>query len=351
MPKIIAFVSTRKIPISAGLRRTKRRPSTIERSPGRSTSPSGLIRGNSHAAPEGGAIGGEVDAVRRGQADHRDQHAGKGGAGDEGEVAVDALERDRGRELVVADETWRDRAHRRPREAPCRRAERLEHEQRPDLRVRQERVDEQQAGDGAERELGDDHDAPAVERVRDRAADERHDEERDERREREQPDEQRRVGQLVDLERDRDHRDRVARVRDGLADPETAERLRLAERRHVDGEPLQQARTRGLTGRVLDVGERRRVGHGRPGYTVAGAALPRSRRAGCSRGRAVRAGAGADRAGSSGGVDRARRREGDPVARSKREVDLLVRVPAVGSRRRSRRSGRSTRRTSSRTAT
>ena len=50
MPKIIAFVSTAKIPSSAGFETTKRSPSRIDRTLGRSTSPSGSIRGSSQTA-------------------------------------------------------------------------------------------------------------------------------------------------------------------------------------------------------------------------------------------------------------------------------------------------------------
>ena len=47
MPKIIAFVSTRKIPSTTGWPRTKRKPSTIERRLGRSASGEGGSGGSS----------------------------------------------------------------------------------------------------------------------------------------------------------------------------------------------------------------------------------------------------------------------------------------------------------------
>jgi hypothetical protein len=50
MPNTIALVSTAKIPISAWRPRRKRKPSTIERRLGRSTSPSGGSRGSAQRA-------------------------------------------------------------------------------------------------------------------------------------------------------------------------------------------------------------------------------------------------------------------------------------------------------------
>ena len=62
-------------------------------------------------------------------------------------------------------------------------------------------------------ELGDQQEPPPVDRVGHGAAAEGEDEDRDELDEGEEPDRERRAGQHVELERERDHRDLAARPR------------------------------------------------------------------------------------------------------------------------------------------
>ena len=75
---------------------------------------------------------GDVDQVGAGQADARDDQAGRRRARDRGEVAVQALQRVRGDELVLLDDPGQQRSHRRRAEAEDQRAEEVEQEQRPD---------------------------------------------------------------------------------------------------------------------------------------------------------------------------------------------------------------------------
>ena len=86
-----------------------------------------------------------------------------------------------------------------------------------------------------------DHEAPALDRVGERAADDREHEDGHERAEAEQPDRERRVRQLEDLERHDRRHDLVAEVRDRLPQEQQAEVAGLAERREVHEVP---ARTR-----------------------------------------------------------------------------------------------------------
>jgi hypothetical protein len=109
------------------------------------------------------------------------------------------------------------------------------------LGVREERVSDQQERHDREPGLGAEQEPAAVDRVGDRAADDRDDEERHERAEAQQADGERRVGQIVELDRDGDKGDLAADVRDRLAGPQTPERRRVAERREVERSAAQQA--------------------------------------------------------------------------------------------------------------
>ena len=240
MPNTIAIVSTAKIPSSGWRPFRKRNPSRIEDRLGRSTLPSGGIRGSSQTTTKRRRIRDEVDAVRPGDACDRDQDPADSGAADGGERAVDARERGGGGDLAVRDEPRREGAHRRSAEAEDRDRDGLEHEERPDLRVRKQRVDEEEPGDERHPGLGPQQDRPPVERVGDRAADQRHDEQRDERRQAEQPDERGRMRERVDLVRHGDGADLAADRRDRLAEPEVA-KVTVAERARVDPHAREEA--------------------------------------------------------------------------------------------------------------
>ncbi len=78
-----------------------------------------------------------------------------------------------------------------------------------------------------------DDEPPALDRIGERAPDDREHEHRHERTETEQADRERRVRQLVDLERHDGRHDLVAEVGDGLPDEEQPEVARLVERGEV----------------------------------------------------------------------------------------------------------------------
>ena len=103
IPKIIAFVSTMKIPSSTFRCATYRKPSMIDRRLGRSAS-GGRNRREQPDREQRGAEGGEVDPVGPGQAEDRDQDSGERGAGDAGQREDDVLDGDRGQQLVLSDE-------------------------------------------------------------------------------------------------------------------------------------------------------------------------------------------------------------------------------------------------------
>jgi hypothetical protein len=77
--------------------------------------------------------------------------------------------------------------------------------------------------------------------VGERAAQQRRDEERHELHDAEETDHERRAGQLVHLERDRDVRDHRPRERDALADVEQPELAVPPQRTDVDGERAETA--------------------------------------------------------------------------------------------------------------
>jgi hypothetical protein len=160
------------------------------------------------------------------------------------EVERRVLDGNRRRQLAVRDEARGERVPRRPLEAVRACRERLGKEEGPDARVREQRVDEQPHRDEREGDIREEQEPPPVDRVRDRARVERHRQDRNEPGDRQQPDDERRVCQLVDLKRDRDRRDLTADRRDAGSEPEPAEVLRRPERRQVDREAGQPAGVR-----------------------------------------------------------------------------------------------------------
>ena len=166
--------------------------------------------------------------------DRRDQQAADRRASDQADLEAERVERAGGGQLLPVDEARRQRVERRPQEAAEAGRERLDDEEHPDLRARQQGVHEQHGRAQRHPELRDPHHPPPVDRVRERTADDRRQEQRHERDEREQADHGRRAGQVVDLVRDGDERDLRAEERDGEPEPEQAVLAVPAERAEVD---------------------------------------------------------------------------------------------------------------------
>ena len=102
------------------------------------------------------------------------------------------------------------------------------------------RVADQHQREHEQHRVGEQHEPAAVVRVRQGAAEQRGGEQRHELGEPEQADDERRVRQLVDLERDRDERDHRARERDALADEQQPEVAVASERAEVEREGAEQ---------------------------------------------------------------------------------------------------------------
>jgi hypothetical protein len=128
-------------------------------------------------------VGREIDPVRRRDADGRDQDPAERRPGDGGEAPVDGLQRDGRRDLVVWNKARRERGQRRPAEAEDGHGSRLESEQGPRSRMREERIREEERGDDHHPDLRPQQDGAAVAGVRDRASPQRDDEQREESRE------------------------------------------------------------------------------------------------------------------------------------------------------------------------
>jgi hypothetical protein len=120
--------------------------------------------------------------------------------------------------------------------------------------MRQQPVSAEEERHRGEQHLRPEEEPPPVDGVCDRTADERHHEERPKRAEREQADGERRVREVVELDRNGDERDLAADERDRLAGPETAEGRRLAERSDVDRSSADQSAEARLAvgGELLD---------------------------------------------------------------------------------------------------
>ena len=172
MPKTIALVSTAKMPSSGCLRLQEAEP-VDDRASGSARSTSSDRRQPAAAARSRRTRRhrSRGRSVRPREADELDQDAADRRAADAGQRAVDTRERDRRRDLVVRHEPRRQRAHRGPAEAEDRNRDRLQHEEHPDARVRQLRVDDEGAGHDGHPGLGPQQHRAAVACVGDRAAD------------------------------------------------------------------------------------------------------------------------------------------------------------------------------------
>ncbi len=178
----------------------------------------------------------QVERVRAGKPDHRDQEPRERGPAHAGQIEDDVLDRDRRGEELARHEARNERVPRGPLERVRGRAEDLGHEEEGNARARQERVDEQTHGDEQQSNVGSKEQQPPVDGIGDRARVEGHGQQREDRGEAEQPDDRRGVGEGVDLKRDRDRGDLTPDRGDARAEPEPPEVAALAERPDVDGD-------------------------------------------------------------------------------------------------------------------
>jgi hypothetical protein len=184
--------------------------------------------------------GQDVEGIRGRQACGRDQDSCERRTADRPGVRAERSDCIRGGKLVPLDEARRHGVERRPLEPVETRHRDPDHEQRPELRARKERVDEQRACADGEQELRDLDEPPPVERVCERASVQRCQKERRQLREAQEADDERRSGQLVRLVRHRDVRDHRAEEREAKTGGQEPEVAMPSERPDVDRRELQQ---------------------------------------------------------------------------------------------------------------
>jgi hypothetical protein len=146
----------------------------------------------------------------------------RAGAGDHAHVPTKGIERARGDQLVPLDESRGERLQGRPLDPGQAGHRCADDEEHPELRFWQKCVQDKRPRARGEPELGDLHEPPPVERVRERPADERRNKERHERGEAQKPHHEGRARQLVRLVRQRNERDHRAEEGNALSDEEEA---------------------------------------------------------------------------------------------------------------------------------
>ena len=194
--------------------------------------------------------GADVDRVRGGHARRRDDHPGQRGPSDLGDARQRPVDRGRGLQLVALDQPGEQRVQRWSQDGlrggeQCRRD--VEH---PQLRGRDERVDQQRDRDERGRELGAEDQPPAVEGVGQRAADERQHDDRDELGGAQQADGERGVGEGEDLHEQGDLRERAAQQRDRVAADHQPQVAAPAQQRQVGEDHCRRARTQLVRRRI-----------------------------------------------------------------------------------------------------
>ena len=267
IPKSIATMSTAYVPMSSG-RRAGVAGALDDAAPARGLR-LGRRRDGAHhpERDERDDEGRHVDAVGGGEADRGDEDAGDGGPGDHPDRHAKRRERAGGGHLVALDEARGERLERRALEPVEHRHDGGEHEDHPEPRLRRSAFTTRAA------------DAPAnassvicIIRRRStasamRAADQRAPQERHELDGAQEADDERRVADLVGLERERDVGDHRAQERDALADEEQPEVAVPPKRPDVHRGPVSSRRA--PVGLIGGPGPSRSasasLGRGRPG--------------------------------------------------------------------------------------
>jgi hypothetical protein len=177
--------------------------------------------------------GDQLDHVGRGQVGPGHDHSGQGRAGDHPDLHEDLVQGGRGREQLAPDQGGDAGVAGRGVDRVQPGLEGGEHEQRPHRRAGEQGVGDQPGAQCPARQLHPQQQLAPVDPVGDGPADQGEQQERDELGQAEQSDQERRAGDQVDLEGDRDHGDLAAEDREQLAEVEAAVLSRFPERRGV----------------------------------------------------------------------------------------------------------------------
>jgi hypothetical protein len=243
MPKNMATMSTTYVPISSGFERAKARPSRTPRKLGRCAPiGGGEARINVRATSDAAKLTAST-AECGGQADGHDEHPANGWSEEHAERAAQRVQCAGGSEIVALHKPRHQRIQRRALQGGEASLCACQDKDRPQERLRQQRVEEEQCGEDCEGNLCREHHGSTVSSIRQRAADHRQCEHGDELGHAEKSNQQWRVRELVDLVRHRDVGDLTAQKRDELA-PEEQSKVTVPQRRNVDRRPAQQAQVR-----------------------------------------------------------------------------------------------------------
>ena len=237
-----------------------------------------------------------VERVGHPGVSERQQQSGEGGSADGTGLVADRAERGCSGQLVGGDDVGDHRVQRGALQRVGDGEQAGHREQHPHLRVRQQRVDQQHAGQQQHRHLAGHQHVLAVPGVGERAAPEAEHDHRHQLGDAEQPGQRERPGQLLDLERQGDVGGDAAEVRDQARGPDQPEVAGLAQRPGVH--PPRARRTR-----LVGVQRPHGIGHGRSVCPAPGARQD-GVRAACREPGPV-----ADRGGGGHGARRARGRD------------------------------------------
>ncbi len=183
-----------------------------------------------------------VHPIGRRQPEARHQQAPEGRPADHPERHAQRGECRGGGHLLAGDQPGQERLERGALQPVERGGQRGDHEQDPDPRAPGQRVDHQHGREQGQAELGELHHAAPVVGVGQRPTEQAGDQEWSQLGHPEQADHQRRPGELVDLERDRDVGDHAAREAHHLPNGQQSEVPMVAQWSELDGCQPQPAR-------------------------------------------------------------------------------------------------------------
>jgi len=182
---------------------------------------------------------GEFDGECRAHADCADQYAAQRRTGELADLDGEGVQRDRGRHLLVSHHSREERVPARPLQRRGDRVETAADVDEQHLRVVEQGVAEQHGADDGLRDTGADQHLPAIDVVRECAAVQAEHDQRGDRHQAHRADGEVRVGQLVQLIRQRDVPDHAAEEEDRTRDRQDAEVARTPPGSQIDAEPGQ----------------------------------------------------------------------------------------------------------------
>lgn len=191
------------------------------------------MRGEPQAEQHGGGERAHRHRVRRPVTGVRHDQTGQRGARDRPDLPAQRVQGGRRRLLLVRHDPGHQGVQRGPLEPGQGGDPAGHHVQRPQQRLREQRVHQQDRGEHAEPRLGEQDDPAPVHGIGERPAVQPEDHQRHQLHRPHRADRERRAGEVLDLERQRDEGHEAAEVRDQPLDPQQPEVGRGTPRREV----------------------------------------------------------------------------------------------------------------------